>query len=163
MLNHVTLEVPRGIMDAEVEWWQDLLGFNEEAPYSDKYGARWIYRWDTDGSRLSQETYGRREQIHLFPVPHEARSGLDEALESAIIPKYGHLAFVVGSMLEPVVTIAASYAEQYGRPAPVEGTRYWGTRRWMVTSPAGHRVELMETGPLPADERDNISSQGSLT
>lgn len=150
MFNHVTLEVQRDLMDAEIEWWCELLGFSEETPYSDKYGARWIYRIPALGAQ--------REQIHLFPVPH---NGMAEAhvqvpghyAPHAIIPTYGHLAFVVGGLLEPIVIAAASYARQYNRPDPVEGTRYWGTRRFMIASPTGHRVEVMESGPLPEDQR----------
>jgi catechol 2,3-dioxygenase-like lactoylglutathione lyase family enzyme len=143
-MNHATLEVPRTFMDAEIDWWERVLGFREEEPYSDKYGARWIYRIWALGAP--------REQIHLFPVPQlllGPGNQVAPGAETAIIPKYGHLAFVVGDDLDVVVREAAALSPV----APVEGSRYWGTRRFMLTTPATHRVEVMETGPKPADER----------
>lgn len=136
MWNHVTLEVPAALLDDEVKWWE-FVGFHEEPSYSPKYGARWMYQ--TDG--LTE----RRTQLHLFPVGGDTPGGTADG-DVAVVPVYGHVALVVGW---------ARLARLTGKGALdfEEGTRYWGARRVMVTTPAGHRVELMEYGPVPADRR----------
>lgn len=136
MFNHVTLEVHADVMDAEVRWWCHFLGFEEEEPYSDKYGARWIF----------SHHEGERTQVHLYPVGPGARE--PARWSSAIVPRFGHVALVVGRDLGDIEAALRL------RGLPVEeGTMYWGTPRFMTTSPSGHRVELMMSGPKPAGER----------
>lgn len=156
MINHATLEVPRDKMDDEVAWWKMVMGFAEEEPYSDKYGARWVYRWQeyttTDAGGAVEAPLGApvgvriRCQLHLFPVPHAASVF---KVETARIPRFGHLAFAFGAAgLGQIIA-----AQQHFGGRCEQGTSYWGAPRYMVDSPSGHRVEVMERGPLPEGHR----------
>ena len=72
-------------------------------------------------------------QVHLALV------GTPEA------PGTGHAAFVV-TPLAPAV----DRLERAGFEVD-ERRRHWGSRRVVVTAPAGHRIELMETPPGQAE------------
>jgi catechol 2,3-dioxygenase-like lactoylglutathione lyase family enzyme len=138
-MNHVTLEVAEDRMDEEIRFWE-LLGYREEEPYSDKYGARWIYR--------AAGIHRDRSQLHLFPRP------------DPIVPIYGHVAILLGSVgsIGRLLTRLSILGGDQADPDWTEGTRYWGTRRGMLRTPTGHRVELIEEhGPIPALERPAVA------
>ncbi len=60
----------------------------------------------------------------------------------------GHAAFVVDPLAPAVERLArAGFAVS-------ERRRHWGSRRVVVTAPAGHRLELMETPPGQAASED---------
>lgn len=157
-MNHVTLEVPRQRMADEVAWWKIVMSFSEEEPYSDKYGARWVYRWfeidtTTAGGAVELPTGGPvavkvRWQLHLFPVPHATHDSVGDLVE-AIIPRYGHLAFTLG---HEGLALAVRSQQHFGGRVE-RGTPYWGTPRYMLDTPGGHRVEVMATGPRPEGSR----------
>ena len=68
-------------------------------------------------------------QIHLLYAPEPA------------VPPEGHVAVVVE---DHEATLAALRAAGFD---PQPRTRYWGSPRAFVRSPAGHRVELMAFAP----------------
>ncbi len=58
-----------------------------------------------------------------------------------VVPSVGHAAFVVaplGPALERLDELGFAVSER---------RRHWGSRRVVVSAPAGHRLELMETPP----------------
>lgn len=70
-------------------------------------------------------------QIHLLYV------------EDPVIPAEGHVAVVVDD--HPATLAALRVAGHDPQPR----TEYWGSPRAFVSSPAGHRVELMAFAPDP--------------
>ena len=58
-----------------------------------------------------------------------------------VIPREGHVAVVAAAFMEVCARLAA-----VGR-IPELRTEHWGAPRAFVTSPAGHRVELMAAPP----------------
>jgi hypothetical protein len=63
-------------------------------------------------------------------------------IEQPIVPVAGHTALVCEQYTQ---TIARLHAAGYDAPPRTE---YWDAPRTIVTSPAGHRVELMAFTPL---------------
>ncbi len=61
--------------------------------------------------------------------------------EDPVIPQHGHVAVVARAFAEVSARLAA-----VGR-IPELRTEHWGVPRAFVTSPAGHRVELMQGPP----------------
>jgi catechol 2,3-dioxygenase-like lactoylglutathione lyase family enzyme len=57
------------------------------------------------------------------------------------VPAVGHAAFLVQPLAPAVDRLEAAGFEFSER------RRHWGARRVVVTAPAGHRVELMESPP----------------
>lgn len=61
--------------------------------------------------------------------------------DEPVIPPSGHVAVVTEAFAEVSARLAA-----VGR-IPELGTEHWGVPRAQVSSPAGHRVELMQAAP----------------
>ena len=68
-------------------------------------------------------------QIHLMHV------------EEPVIPSRGHVAIIARDFEETLTRLAEGGFEA------VEGRQLWGRRRVKVTSPSGHRVEVMAAPP----------------
>lgn len=66
--------------------------------------------------------------------------------DPAAPPERGHLALVA-----PDLDQATARIEALGRKV-VEGRELWGERRVKVSTPAGHKVELMAAPPAPTDK-----------
>lgn len=115
MIQHVTLEVRREDMDAEIAFWA-LVGFGEVDPPE---GLRERFRWVRSGST----------SIHLAFT------------EQPIVPSAGHTALVCEDY---EATIGRLSDAGYDAPPRAE---YWDAPRTIVSSPAGHRVELMAFKP----------------
>lgn len=120
-LQHVSLETRRADAEAEAAFWA-LLGFARVAvPPSLGDDRAW---WLTAPDGVTQ--------IHLLLADNPA------------IPPSGHVAVVVDAYDATLATLrAAGFAVEPRTP-------HWGAPRAYVTSPAGHRVELMAFAPPPA-------------
>ena len=68
-------------------------------------------------------------QIHLMHV------------DDPVIPARGHVAIISRDFEKTLARLVEGGFE------PVEGRRLWGDRRVKVTSPGGHRVEVMASPP----------------
>ena len=115
MVQHVTLEVRRGDVDAEVAF-SEMLGFAEVDPPE---ALRPRFRWVRYGAVA----------IHIAFT------------EDPVVPVAGHTAFVCEDYDETVARLRAAGYEAAPR------SEYWDAPRTIVTSPAGHGIELMAFMP----------------